>query len=164
MGQAILLFALSLGRNFLPRHLPIRNFASIYLRRYPMSEKGSKFYAITKMKCPRCHEGDLFPGSNHFSFSKFTHMYKVCSVCNQSFEPEPGYYYGAMFVSYGINSVIFVAVWVILALIFYEVTLTMMMVAIVTIVVELLPFNYRFSRSIWINMMIKYKGIAAKKE
>jgi hypothetical protein len=37
-------------------------------------------------------------------------------------------------------------------------------VAIVTIVVGLLPFNYRFSRSIWINMMIKYKGIAAKKE
>ncbi|WP_226940384.1 MULTISPECIES: DUF983 domain-containing protein [unclassified Imperialibacter] len=137
---------------------------SIYLERHPMSNKGSKFYAITKMKCPRCHEGDLFPGSNHFSFSKFTHMYKVCSICNQSFEPEPGYYYGAMFVSYGINSVIFVAVWVILALIVDEVTLTMMMVAIVTIVVGLLPFNYRFSRSIWINMMIKYKGIAAKKE
>tara|TARA_R110001606_G_scaffold399291_1_gene583801 strand:+ start:49811 stop:50086 length:276 start_codon:yes stop_codon:yes gene_type:complete len=91
-------------------------------------------------------------------------MYKTCQVCNQSFEPEPGYYYGAMFVSYGINSAIFVAVWVTLALIVDEVTLTMMMVAIVTIVVGLLPFNYRFSRSIWINMMVKYRGITAKKE
>jgi len=91
-------------------------------------------------------------------------MYKTCPVCNQSFEPEPGYYYGAMFVSYGINSAIFVAVWVTLALIVDEVTLTMMMVAIVTIVVGLLPFNYRFSRSIWINMMVKYRGITAQKE
>tara|TARA_R110002012_G_scaffold283390_1_gene473724 strand:+ start:3509 stop:3784 length:276 start_codon:yes stop_codon:yes gene_type:complete len=91
-------------------------------------------------------------------------MYKTCQVCNQSFEPEPGYYFGAMFVSYGINSVIFVAVWAILAMIVEEVTLTMMMVAIVTIVVGLLPFNYRFSRSIWINMMVKYKGTSLKKD
>lgn len=27
-------------------------------------------------------------------------MHEKCSHCAQSFEPEPGYYFGAMFVSY----------------------------------------------------------------
>ena len=27
-------------------------------------------------------------------------MHNNCENCNQSFEPEPGYYYGAMFISY----------------------------------------------------------------
>jgi uncharacterized protein (DUF983 family) len=129
-----------------------------------MSTSPSKFYAITKMKCPRCHEGNLFPGHNHFSYSKFTQMYKSCDVCSQSFEPEPGYYFGAMFVSYGINSAIFVAVWVLLALTMEEVTLTMMMAVIVLLVLGLLPFNYRLSRSIWINLMVKYQGKVVQKD
>lgn len=88
-------------------------------------------------------------------------MYKSCAECGQTFEPEPGFYFGAMFVSYGINTAIFVAVWFVLSLIFDEVTLTMMMIAIVVIVIGLLPLNYRISRSIWINMMVKYRGPVA---
>ncbi|MFT7032909.1 MAG: hypothetical protein ACJA2S_001410 [Cyclobacteriaceae bacterium] len=30
-------------------------------------------------------------------------MYKKCTVCNLTFEPEPGFYYGAMFISYAIS-------------------------------------------------------------
>ncbi|MFT7161544.1 MAG: hypothetical protein ACI9GZ_002729, partial [Bacteroidia bacterium] len=29
--------------------------------------------------------------------------YKKCTVCNLTFEPEPGFYYGAMFISYAIS-------------------------------------------------------------
>ena len=85
-------------------------------------------------------------------------MNEKCSCCGQHFEPEPGYYYGAMFVSYGFSTAIFIAVWVILSFIFEEVTLTMMIVALIVSVVALLPVSFRLSRSIWIHFFIRYKG------
>ncbi len=123
-----------------------------------MGAPETKLYAITKMKCPRCHEGDLFEPGTAYHFTKFTRMYKCCQECSQTFEPEPGFYFGAMIVSYAISSAIFIAVWVGLSLLVERVTLTMMMVSVVVIVVGLLPINYQLSRSIWINAMVKYKG------
>lgn len=50
------------------------------------------------MKCPSCRKGDLF--EKPFLFTKPLAMHKKCSHCDQNFEPEPGYYFGAMFISY----------------------------------------------------------------
>lgn len=50
------------------------------------------------MKCPRCRKADLFV--KPFLFSKPLAMHEKCSHCEQNFEPEPGYYFGAMFISY----------------------------------------------------------------
>ena len=123
-----------------------------------MAKSDSVFTSIIKIKCPRCHEGDMFPPGTLYSFSKFAKMNKNCSQCGQSFEPEPGFYFGAMFISYGLSSAIFVAVWVILNLIMEEVTFVVMMTAVVAIVFGLLPINFRLSRSMWIHMTVKYKG------
>ncbi len=125
-----------------------------------MAWKDSVFYGMVNMKCPRCHEGDMFPSGTLYNVRKFATMNKRCEHCNQSFDPEPGYYFGAMLVSYAMSTAIFVAVWVILALIYDDVTLTMMVIAILAIVLGLLPINFRLSRSIWINAMVKYRGPA----
>ncbi|MEL6924222.1 MAG: DUF983 domain-containing protein, partial [Bacteroidota bacterium] len=54
--------------------------------------------SIWNMKCPRCRQGDLF---SHGAFgSKFTEMPERCPNCGQNYMPEPGFYYGAMFISY----------------------------------------------------------------
>ena len=42
-----------------------------------------------------------------------------CSVCGASFEPEPGFYFGAMFVSYALNVVLFVIVGLTLYFLFH---------------------------------------------
>jgi uncharacterized protein (DUF983 family) len=65
--------------------------------------------AIWQGKCPRCRQGSIFkyPGLN---LSKFSQMNQECPVCGVSFEPEPGFYFGAMFVSYALNVVLFVVV------------------------------------------------------
>ena len=54
--------------------------------------------SIFSYNCPRCREGELFV--KPFKFSAPLKMNERCSVCNQKFEPEPGYYFGAMFISY----------------------------------------------------------------
>ena len=123
-----------------------------------MASKDSALYSILNIKCPRCHEGDMFPKGTLYNFRKFSEMNEKCSCCGQHFEPEPGYYYGAMFVSYAFSTAIFIGVWIALSLMVKEVTLTMMIIALVVSVVVLLPVNFRLSRSIWIHIFIRYKG------
>ncbi|NDK56379.1 DUF983 domain-containing protein [Pontibacter sp. BT213] len=100
----------------------------------------------------------MFPEGTLYNFRKFSQMNEKCSCCGQHFEPEPGYYYGAMFVSYAFSTAIFIGVWIALSFIVKEVTLSMMIVALVVSVVALLPINFRLSRSIWIHLFIRYKG------
>lgn len=58
-----------------------------------------KLPAILKMKCPNCHKGNLFE-TDTWSFQKPFDMYKACPNCKLDYFPEPGFYYGAMFISY----------------------------------------------------------------
>lgn len=54
--------------------------------------------SIWNYKCPRCRKGDLYV--QPFMMSAPLSMHEKCSHCGQRFEPEPGYYFGAMFISY----------------------------------------------------------------
>lgn len=47
---------------------------------------------ILKGLCPQCHEGKITKG--------FIGMQKVCPHCQYNLNPEPGYYLGAMMVSF----------------------------------------------------------------
>lgn len=87
-------------------------------------------------------------------------MNKVCSCCGQSFEPEPGYYFGAMFVSYALNTALFVAVWIALEVFVSDVTTTLMIIALLTVVFGLLPLTFRWSRVLWINIFVRYQDNA----
>ncbi|MFD2244721.1 DUF983 domain-containing protein [Pontibacter ruber] len=123
-----------------------------------MSWRDTTLYSILNTKCPRCHDGDMFPKGTLYNFRKFSDMHEKCDCCGQPFEPETGFYYGAMFVSYGFSTAIFIAVWIALSLLTEEVTMFMMIVALVISVVALLPLNFRLSRSIWINFFVRYAG------
>jgi uncharacterized protein (DUF983 family) len=70
-----------------------------------MAPIASNTSALLALRCPRCHEGKIFT-SRALSF-KFADMPEVCPVCGQPTEPEPGFYYGAMFVSYAFSVAIF---------------------------------------------------------
>ena len=56
-----------------------------------------------KMKCPNCRKGDLFQTKNPWILSKLDSMPPRCPVCNQSYFPEVGFYYGAMYISYMVS-------------------------------------------------------------
>ena len=58
--------------------------------------------ALLKLRCPRCHQGKLFRYSA-FNLAKFALMPAQCPVCNQTFEPEPGFYFGSMYITFGFN-------------------------------------------------------------
>jgi len=68
-----------------------------------MSRFLHKVKAIFGLRCPRCEKGDMF-SQDLFNFSKFLDMPERCPHCGLRFTPEPGFYMGSMFVSYGLFS------------------------------------------------------------
>ena len=127
-------------------------------------DKKSFLKSIFHFKCPRCHEGDMFLKGQFFNPAKFSIMNKNCGHCGQSFEPEPGYYFGAMFISYGINTALFISVWVALYLIKEDYSLTLLLTLLGVAAIVFLPFIYRISRSIWIAIFIPFEGEFEKSE
>ncbi len=120
-------------------------------------DKDSKLLSICRCKCPRCHEGDMFLKNHLWKPTGFHKMNKTCAYCGQSFEPEPGFYFGAMFVSYGINTAIFIALWVLLEVTVEEISLTAILSLMVATILLFLPLTFRLSRSIWITLFVPYR-------
>ncbi|GHN02732.1 hypothetical protein WSM22_42210 [Cytophagales bacterium WSM2-2] len=103
----------------------------------------------------------MFPSGTLYS-GKFMHMNQACSNCGLRFEPEPGYYFGAMFVSYAINTMWLAAVWLTLYFTVDTITTTMIIVSLLLVVVGLMPLTYRWSRVLWISIFVRYKPNLAR--
>jgi hypothetical protein len=85
-------------------------------------------------------------------------MNERCTACGQSFEPEPDFYQGAMYVSYGLTTGMFMAVGFVMLFVF-EINMWLTFGAIILLSILLLPLFYRVSRLIWLNLFVRYKPI-----
>ena len=116
--------------------------------------KGTKAYGIFNLKCPKCHEGNQFPTPT-FSFRKSFDMHDNCPHCGQNFMPEPGFYYGAMFLSY-----IFMAWFCIgfVAFVHWVLGLStgVSFALLIGVCAIFFVYIFRFARSLWLNMNFKY--------
>ncbi len=118
----------------------------------------NKVEATIKMKCPRCHKGDLFETKNPFSWKKLTKMHEKCSNCNLKYERETGFFYGAMYISSIINMLLFVASLIIYYIYFDErIDWRIYMLGYILFTVLITPLLYRLSRSIWLEIFIDYQ-------
>ena len=105
--------------------------------------------ALLQGKCPRCRKGDIFTypiGDHFFQFNK---MNETCPHCEVRLEPEPGFYQGAMYVGYGITILVIILVSLILYLVGRPAALVYTVTVIGTMIL-LIPFNYRYSRIIYL--------------
>ena len=85
--------------------------------------------------------------------------FKECPKCGQDFQMEPGFYFGAMYVSYALTIAINVAIFVAL-LVFKVYSLTNFFIVAGIVLLITLPYIFKISRSVWIAMMIKYDSHA----
>ena len=119
--------------------------------------KDTKLYSIFFNKCPKCHEGDFFISKNPYNLREFDKMYAECPVCKESFEREPGFFYGAMYVNYGITVAVGVA-WFLINYFIIEFNALFYTSSFAVILIILLPWVFRTGRLVWINLFVKYKG------
>lgn len=126
-----------------------------------MAQNPNVVKSILKMKCPKCHEGDLFCNKNIYKFKGFLDMPNYCPKCNQSFRIESGFYLGAMYVSYALTIALNVSVFVAL-MTFDAFTLTNFFTTAGILSLVCMPYIVKISRSIWIAMTISYDPNAIK--
>jgi uncharacterized protein (DUF983 family) len=121
-----------------------------------MLKKGSKLYSIINFKCPRCNEGRIFETTT-FSFRKPFDMNESCPSCGLNYTPEPGFYYGSMFLSYIWTAWLFLCFgflfrWVL------KFSLINTMILLVTIAGILFVWIFRISRVMYLSFHVKYQG------
>ncbi|MGJ8664753.1 MAG: DUF983 domain-containing protein [Patiriisocius sp.] len=117
--------------------------------------KGNKLYSIFKGKCPVCHTGDMYVEKNPYKISTTLEMHERCPHCNTKFKIEPSFFYGAMYVSYGVGIAFATAAFTI-SYGMLELGLTPTFIIIIATLIVFLPIITRISRNIWINFFFKY--------
>ena len=120
----------------------------------------SNLQSILNYTCPRCHRGELF--STPFSLKNAYNMYSRCPVCNLNYVPEPGYYYGAMFISYILTGWLFIIIGLVLV---FGLNWTFLWAIGAVLVLTILIHNqiFRLSRSIWLHFFVKFDPTIQKK-
>ncbi len=127
-----------------------------------MISKGNKLYSIFTGTCPRCHEASMYQNTNPYALSEALQMNENCSNCGFKFLIEPSFFYGSMYVSYGVGIAFAVAAFVI-SYLFLGSSLITAFIAIIGTIVVFSPIIMRLSRNIWINMFVDYDKAHSKK-
>jgi uncharacterized protein (DUF983 family) len=122
-------------------------------------KKGSKLYSIATMTCPQCQESHMMV-ANPYRFSTMGEVKNKCEVCGLDFKPEPGFYYGAMYVSYGLGVAIFVTIWASCNWFFENVGVWTQISLVLIALIGLGPYLYALSKVIWANIFFSYKANA----
>ena len=117
--------------------------------------------SILYMKCPRCREGNLFK-THTFSYSKPTEMPDRCEVCGQNYMPEPGFWYGAMFISY-VWTAWFCLFFVGGGILLFGMSVNASFALLIIMCAIFFFWIFRISRSIWIHIYVKYDPEAKEK-
>lgn len=122
-----------------------------------MSYRESKVYSILNNKCPKCHQGNFWETSNPYDLKRFAHMNEKCPVCGTDFRREPGYYFGATYVSYALTVAFGIGLFMLLCVGLKMDTIPFLLIFSALLFV-LMPVFYRTARIIWINMFVNYKS------
>lgn len=108
-------------------------------------------------KCPNCRKGNVYD-ENHiaFNFNK-PRMNTSCSNCNFKYHKEPGFYWGAMYVSYILTVAESVIVFFLSSFLF-DTMFDLRKIAVIAICILILsPFNMRLSRLLWLYLFTNSK-------
>lgn len=120
-----------------------------------MFKKGSKLYSIFRMKCPRCQDGDFYV-SHPYDLKNAGDTHEHCPSCGLKYSKEPGFYYGAMYVAYGLGVALFVTLWVSFNLFFPSVRAGVQVTVIALASLLTGPYLYALSKIIWANLFVKF--------
>jgi len=120
-----------------------------------MFKKGSKLYSILTGSCPKCHQESMYSNNNPYHLSEVLNINEKCSHCNTKYRIEPSFFYGAMYVSYGVGIAFAVAAFVISHFVF-KASVHFVFISIIVTLVIFAPIIMRLSRNIWINMFMHF--------
>lgn len=113
----------------------------LHLKRPPLR---ARLAAVAAGRCPRCRHGRIF--------RRLLAMHAACPMCGLRFEREPGYFTGAMYVSYvlavPVMAVCTAAVHLLAPSLSFEATVG----TAALLFLPFVPAIFRYSRILWIHL------------
>src|SRR5262245_5008645 len=100
----------------------------------------SKWKGLFLQRCPCCVEASAFSG--------LFKMNDECARCGLRFEPEPGYYAGALYISYALALILVapLSLW----MMYNDYSAFAIIAASILVLAPLSPLFFRYSRLMWI--------------
>jgi uncharacterized protein (DUF983 family) len=126
-----------------------------------MPIKPSGFSSFWSGCCPRCRKGKLFVNSG-FRIGGFMKMNTHCSHCGVKFEPEPGFFWGAMYFSYALVVAVCISVGVALFTLVDKPELWTFSGIIIGSVLIASPGIFRLSRILMVYITAPYRHFNPK--
>jgi len=123
--------------------------------------KGTKIYSIFTGTCPKCQQESMYKTKNPYVLQDVLKINDHCSHCKFRYRLEPSFFYGSMYVSYGVGIAFATAAFVISHL-FFGASLNGAFISIIGTLIVFGPIIMRLSRNIWINMFVNYDKEKAK--
>jgi uncharacterized protein (DUF983 family) len=112
-------------------------------------EKRNLVKNILTEKCPKCGKGQVFEKRKFFQFPV---MKKNCDVCEYKFDREPGYFLGAMYLSYGLAVLQAILTFLTFYFLFPQVPILTVAFVMVGVIFLFSLKNYKLSRIIYIHI------------
>ena len=122
-------------------------------------KKGSKIYSIITFLCPKCHEGRFFI-SSPYHLKTTGDVIETCNKCGNKNMLEPGFYQGALYVSYALGVALFVSIWAGTSIFFPSIASWIQISLVATSSIGLSPLLYSLSKIIYANFFMKYDNNA----
>jgi uncharacterized protein (DUF983 family) len=97
---------------------------------------------LLRQRCPRCRQGAIYERG-------FT-MHERCPVCGLIYEPEPGYFVGSMYISYGMATIFLGLTMLGLHLLLPAWDLGTVALLSIAVFVPFVPAATRYARVIWL--------------
>ena len=101
-------------------------------------------------KCPNCSKGYVF--KQDVSIFNLPVMNDTCEKCNYHFDREPGYFLGAMYISYGFAVLQGIIAFFILHYSFPQLSTFFQIVIVLLVMIIFGRKNYKLSRVLYIHI------------
>ncbi len=118
--------------------------------------KGTKLYSIMRMKCPFCHEGAFFV-SHPYDLAHVGEVHDRCPHCARKLSKEVGFYWGALFVSYGLSIGFSLLMYGLTWFVRPDLGMLGFFIVVVSATALAAPWLYAMSKIIWANLFFHYQ-------
>ncbi len=112
--------------------------------------KGPLISNILHEKCPHCGQSQVFEKSTKLFAMPV--MKESCEVCHYTFDREPGYFLGAMYISYGVAVLFGILTFLICRLFFPQMPTVFVPLSMGFVILLIAKKNYKLSRIIYMHI------------
>lgn len=117
--------------------------------------------AIFSSRCPECRKGDVFI-NKPWNLGGFLKTHKNCPHCDTKYEPEPGFFWGAMYINYGFNVATIAAIGLFVWYFFNPESIFAFTLPIIAGIVLTIPLTTRISRMVMLHVFGPFRFDPAK--